>query len=204
LRRVQHGFDVINQRLSARRDPIDDRVIENLLAGYAYVDTLVADDVDVLAMGNLRHLLELNTLVLCGTSPVRRRAYRRHIETTTERFYGEPDGGIGDLVEWGARLARRSVWERAAGIYVRVLSKPQLFSEGNHRTGTLIMSYLLLREGQPPFVLTVANAAAYFAPSPLIRATHKHGVGMSIRMPFVRRRLAALVRASADRRYLLT
>ena len=204
LRAVQRHFVAINDRLSARRDPIDDRVIENLLAGYAFVDALAAEDVDVFAMGNLKHLLELNTLVLCGTSPVRRRAYRRHIDATAQRFYEERDGGIRDLVEWAERLATRSAWRRAAGLYVRILSKPQLFIEGNHRTGALIMSYLLLREGEPPFVLSVANAAAYFAPSSVIRETHKHGVGMMVRVPFVRRRLAALLRASAERRYLVS
>ena len=203
LRSVQRRFEAINDRLSARRDPIDDRVIENLLAGYAYVDTLVADDVDVLAMGNLKHLLEMNTLVLCGTSPVRRRAYRRHVEATADRFYEEREGGIGDVVEWSARLARRPVWERAAGLYVRVLSKPQLFIEGNHRTGALLMSYVLLRDGQPPFVLTVANALAYFAPSAVVRHTEKRGLAMMVRMPLVTRRLAALLRTSADRRYLV-
>lgn len=204
LRRVQREFETINARLRARRDPMDDRVIDNLLAGYAFVDTLVAEDVDVFAMGHLKHLLELNTLVLCGTSPVRRKAYQRHIEATARRFYEERGGGIRDIVEWSARLAKQPVWERAAGTYARVLSKPQLFIEGNHRTGALIMSYLLLRDGQPPFVLTVANAAAYFAPSSVMRETHKHSAAMLFRIPFVRRRLAALLREDADRRYLLS
>ena len=42
LRRVQREFDRINQRLSARRDPLDGVVIDNMMAGYAFVDTLVA------------------------------------------------------------------------------------------------------------------------------------------------------------------
>lgn len=202
LRHVQRRFEAIHGRLGAHRDPIDDRVITNLLAGYAYADALVADEVDVFAMGRLKHVLELNTLVLCGTSGVRRRTYRRHLEATTQRFYEERDGGIRDLVEWCAHATRRSVWERAAGAYVRVLSKPQLFIEGNHRTGTLLMSYLLLRDGQPPFVLTAANAATYFALSSMLRTTRKHGLMMMLRAPFVIRRLATVLRESADRRYL--
>ena len=63
------------------------------------------------------------------------------------RFYEEREGGIQDLVEWYAGHRGESAWDRAAGVYVRILSKPQLFIEGNHRTGALLMSYILLRDG---------------------------------------------------------
>src|SRR5262245_3418268 len=71
---------------SAARDPMDHRVVENMVAGYAFVDALVAARVDVLTPGNLTHLLELNSLVLCGTSATRREQYRGHIEATERRF----------------------------------------------------------------------------------------------------------------------
>src|SRR5713226_7951017 len=97
LHRMQQEFDAIHARLSARRDPMDDRVIANLVAGYAFVDTSVAEGADLFAMGNLRRLLELNTLVLCGTSRDRREAYAAHTEATERRFYEERDGGIRDV-----------------------------------------------------------------------------------------------------------
>jgi hypothetical protein len=53
-----------------------------MLAGYALVGGLVADGIDLFALGNSRHLLELNNVVLCGTSAVRRTAYARHIAAT--------------------------------------------------------------------------------------------------------------------------
>ena len=194
LRRVQREI---------ARLKVDDRVVANMLAGYAFVDALAAEATDVFAMGNLKHLLELNTRVLCGTSRLRREAYRRHIEATAHRFYGEPDGGIQDVVESAEGLARQSVWLRAAGVYVRILSKPQLFIEGNHRTGALVMSYLLVRSGEPPFVLSVHNADAYFSLSTVIRETRKHSPTMWFRGSVARRRLAALLRAEADRHDLL-
>jgi hypothetical protein len=46
-----------------------------------------------------------------------------------------------------------------------VLSYPQLYQEGNHRTGAPIASGILLQSGCPPFVLTRKNAIAYFNPS---------------------------------------
>ena len=51
-------------------------------------------------------------------------------------------------------------------------------------------------------MLSVANAAAYFAPSAVIRQTHKHGAAMWFHVPFVRRRLAALLRAQENPHYL--
>jgi len=64
------------------------------------------------------------------------------------------------------------------------------------------MSYILLRAGQPPFVLPAAHAAAYFDRSTRIRALHKGPATSLFRAPLLRRRLAALVRRQADPRYL--
>ena len=178
---------------------MSDDVVRNMVAGYAHVDALVADGIDVFAIGNSRLLLELNTLVLCGPGPGGREEYARHRDRTEQHFYGEREGGIRDLVEWHARHAQDPPLARAAGLYVRMLSRPQLFIEGNHRTGALVMSYVLVRAGRPPFVLTAANALAYFEPSALIRDTHKQRLLMRLRAPRLTRRLAALLAAHADR-----
>ena len=180
----------------------DARVVERLIAGYALVDTLVADGVELFTMGNLKHLLELNTRVLCGTRDEDREAYRRHIDATAERFYAEEGGCVRDVVEWSQRLERRAVWTHAAGVYVRMMGTPQLFIEGNHRTGALVMSYLLVRSGHPPFVLSAKNAATFFRVSASVRDAHKHGAATLLRGPLARHRLAALLRAHADTRYL--
>ena len=76
-------------------------------------------------------------------------------------------------MNWYSLHRKKDVWRRAAGIYNRILSEPQLFIEGNHRTGALIMSYLLTREGQPPFVLTRKNAKGFFDPSSVVKKTKK-------------------------------
>jgi hypothetical protein len=188
--------------LGLARDPLDDRVIDNMLAGYTFVDALVAEGVDVLAMGQLRHLLEMNTLVLCGTDPARREMYARHLQATERRFYEEPGGGIEDLVEWHARHRRDPVWELAAGACARILGKPQLFVEGNHRTAALVMSYLLLRAGQPPFVLDPDCAARYFELSSEIRSIDKGAPGAFFPLAGIAYRLAALLTRHADPRHL--
>jgi hypothetical protein len=174
-----------------------------MVAGYALVDALVADRVDLFAMGNLKHWLELNTTVLCGTDPVERAEYSRHLETTEQRFYEEQDGGIRDLVEWYQGRAGESVWMLAAGLYVRLLSRPQLFVEGNHRTGALAISYILVGGDEPPFVLTPDNAATYFDPSTAIKNIEKQGLAMRFRAPGLTRQLASFLLEHADRKYLL-
>jgi prophage maintenance system killer protein len=178
-------------------------VIGNMLAGYASVDALVASGIDLFALGSSRHLLELNTLVLCGTSPARRATYARHIAATEQRFYDERHGGVRDLVEWQAQHKDESPWTLAAGAHVQILSKPQLFIEGNHRTGALVMSYLLVRDGEPPFVLTLENAPAYFDIFRTLRDTDKNSPTMLFRLLGARKRLGALLREQSDRHYLL-
>ena len=203
LRRLQRDLGPDADRRDVGRDPLGDRVVDNLVEAYAYVDRLLADGVDLFAFGNLRHLLEINTLVLCGSSADRRSRYGGHIDATELRFYDERDAGIQDVMEWYARHAGDSVWHVAAGVHLRMLSKPQLFIEGNNRSGALVMSYLLARGGQPPFVLDADSAASFFALGAEIRDMDKRSPAMLFRLPAVRDRLVSLLVARSDRRYLL-
>jgi hypothetical protein len=176
LYKVQTVFADLNGGLYERRDPLDDEVIQNMLAGYALIDELITAGIDIFAMGGLSHWLQLNATVLCGRNRDQQRRDHRLLEATESRFYDEPEAGIKDVIEWHALNRNKSVWFRAAGVYNRILSEPQLFIEGNHRTGALILSYMLLRGGEPPFVLTERNAAAFFNPSSLIKRTKKRNL----------------------------
>ena len=199
---MQREFARINEQLSPPRDPLADDVVRNMVAGYELVDLLAASGIDPFAMGNLKYLLELNTTVLCGTDPVKREEYARHRQTTEERFYEAQHGGIQDLVEWYESRRGDPPWTLAAGVYVRLLSRPQLFVEGNHRTGALAMSHILVRADEPPFVLTTENAATYFDPSAVIQDTEKQGLTMLFRSPGLIRRVASFLQEHSDRRYL--
>lgn len=185
------------------RDPLDERIIGNMVAGYAYIDWLVGAGIDVFAMGHHRHLLELNSLALCGADAAARTEFTAHLSATERRFYEEPHSGVEDLVEWYRIHAGLSVWERAAGVYLRILNEPQLFIEGNHRTGGLAMSYVLLREGEPPFVLSSANADEFFALGAIVRDIRKHSIAALIRVPRLRRRLAQMLIRESNPAYLL-
>jgi hypothetical protein len=203
LRQLQAQFPRINRLLASRRDSMDDGVVANMMAGYVLVDSLIAQRVDLFEMGNLKLLLEINALVLCGPDARQRAEAEAHIVATERRFYEEKSGGIRDVVEWYALHKGQSPWKRAAGVYVRILSEPELFIEGNHRSGALVMSYILAREGYPPFVLTVENAKAYLDPSTLITKIRKKSVAMLYRMPRIKRYFADFLREQADPKYLL-
>jgi hypothetical protein len=141
-----------------------------MMAGYRFVDNLLAQRVDLLAMSNLKLFLELNALVLCGhdqgaraprpTSPL-------------------PNGGF--MIRRAAAYAmsssgtRFSVAAGCRGVYLHS-QRTSVVYRGRHRTGALVLSYILAREGRPPFVLTAENAKANLDPSTLITETRKHTV----------------------------
>lgn len=204
LRAVQRNFPEINRRLQSPRDRLDDTVVDNILTGYAYVDGAITAGIDFFAMGSVRHLLELNARVLCGIDPQNREENRTHLRLSEEHFYDDAQGGIRDIIEWYQLHHDESPWRRAAGVYIRALSQPQLFIEGNHRTGALIMSYLLAREGRPPFVLTVDNAQAYFDPSTVITRTRKSNLAMLYRLPAIKKTFAAFLKQQASPSFLLS
>lgn len=204
LRELQRNFPQINKELFDRRDPLDDEVIENMLEGYALVNRLILDGVDIFAMGQLHHWLDLNAVVLCGVDPGVRARHHRLVEATESRFYEEPGGGIRDIMNWYELHRGKGVWRRATGVFIRLLSDPQLFIEGNHRTGGLVMSYLLAREGQPPFVLSAKNAREFFNPASVIKKTKKRSMSMRLQIPGVGRAFAEYLERQANPAFLLS
>ncbi len=203
LRAVQLGFERINRQLATPRDPLSDQVLEHMMAGYRQVDALLAERADPFALGNSRAILDLNALVLCGKD---RRLWEEcgpALAASEERFYAKGTGGFEALVELLALLAGDSIWRRAAAAYIQVLSEPQLFIEGNHRTGALLMSWMLAREGKPPFVLSVENAKGYFDPSSVVKGLRKHSLRMALTRPKMLKQFAVLLKDGASKSHQL-
>ncbi len=199
---LQPAFPEINKSLFDRRDPLDDEVVANMLQGYALVDQLVTERIDIFALGQLKYWLKLNAVVLCGAHRLDDQIHRSMLRATEVRFYDEPGGGIRDVMEWYARHLDETVWRRSAGVFNRILSEPQLFFEGNHRTGALIMSYLLAREGKPPFVLTRENARGFFDPSSVIKKTKKGGLLTQIKFRRLTKDFAEFLEQQKNPRFL--
>ena len=202
LRDVQRQFPRINDVLQSRRDSMTDVVIEHMMAGYALVDKVLAEDTDLFTSRHSVSLLELNHMVLCGPDAKSRDDYCKHIDAATRRFYEQEECNIDHILQWHHKHQTESPWKRAAGVYVRILSQPQLYIEGNHRTGALIMSYILARDGKAPFVLTVDNAKAYFDPSTLVKETTKTAATLLMKLPRMKKRFAHFLEDQADENYL--
>ena len=166
---VQKSFPKINKKLKIKRDEFTDFVKNNMLKGYEYLDFLLAKDLQVLKKSGMQHMLEMNHIVLCGTDKHLRSEYYQHITATRRKF----NENIVYIMKWCKKHNKDSTKKIAAEIYVAILSQPQLFIEGNHRTGTLITNWMLMKNGFPPFVLNTDNAIAYFEPSSEIKMTSK-------------------------------
>ncbi|MEA3639571.1 MAG: hypothetical protein VBE63_06470 [Lamprobacter sp.] len=199
LRAVQSDFGRINATLDTPRDPLSDEVLDRLLLGYQLIDAYIADGVDLFALGNSPLLLELNIRVLCGHDVALRADCASQIKATRQHFYAKTDGGVESFVNWVKGLNGTPVKRRAASAYIHILSQPQLFMEGNHRTGALVMSWILAHAGKPPFVLSVHNAKAYFDPSALVKSSRKRTLRMLLERPKLVKRFADLLQDEAGR-----
>lgn len=182
LHDVQRHFPAINAMLNSRRDEFTDTVRHNMLAAYEFLDAVIEDDLDLFSNEGLEALLHLNHLVLLGRG-YDPREFGRHITETRRRFFDNFRLYVKPIRRWYRKHETENPYKVAAQVYVGVLSQPQLYQEGNHRTGSLIASGILLQNGCPPFVLTRHNAMAYFNPSSEIKFTSKRTVHGRLRLP---------------------
>ncbi|NQS72288.1 MAG: hypothetical protein HQQ73_09070 [Desulfobulbaceae bacterium] len=200
---VQRNFEAINEALDMHREPMRDEILNNMLAGYEYVNYLLKKDVKLLRPEGLHHFLELNNIVLCGSDVKKRKDFKEHIVSNTDRFYEQSEFSIRHLRSWAEKHRKDTPWKKAAGAYILQVSWPQLFHEGNHRTGALMMSTILVQHNCPPFVLSVDNAKAYFNPSSLAKSTNKNEMlGKFYKLPKIKKNFAKFLEKQAIPSYL--
>ncbi|MGI6638938.1 MAG: hypothetical protein ACOX4Z_07810 [Desulfobulbus sp.] len=200
---VQRNFEAINEALDMHREPMRDEILNNMLAGYEYVNYLLKKDVKLLRPEGLHHFLELNNIVLCGSDVEKRKDFKEHIVSNTDRFYEQSEFSIRHLRSWAEKHRKDTPWKKAAGAYILQVSWPQLFHEGNHRTGALMMSTILVQHDCPPFVLSVDNAKAYFNPSSLAKSTNKNEMlGKFYKLPKIKKNFAKFLEKQAIPSYL--
>jgi hypothetical protein len=182
LREVQRHFPAINAVLNCRRDDFTDTVRQNMLTAYEFLDAVVDDHLDLFSDEGLEALLQLNHLVLLGKG-YDPRAFSGHVTLTRRQFFDNFRRYVKPIRLWYRNHQTANPYKVASQVYVGVLSQPQLYQEGNHRTGALIASGILLQNGCPPFVLTRQNAVAYFNPSSEIKFTDKRTIQGKLRLP---------------------
>lgn len=182
-------------------EPLTEDAVRRMVAGYRYVDELLAARTDIFCYGETRHILELNHLVLCGTTPERRAQYRKHIDETERRFYER--SGIGDFMEWYKRNRTGSPQALASGVFLRVLSAPQLFIEGNSRTASLLVSYVRVRAGLAPLVVTVDGFRRYVEMVERCTTLDRTGFASLFTGVALHRRLTEFLADACDGRFLV-
>ncbi|MCP5493615.1 MAG: hypothetical protein H7A23_03600 [Leptospiraceae bacterium] len=178
LNEVQKNFSEINSQLTDRREDLNDTVKDNMISAYRYLNRILYEKKDIF-LKDVSSMLELNYIVLCGVDMGKRIEANQYLNETQHRFYDF----VKPIIKWYKKHKDESPLKVASEIYVGVLSRPQLFFEGNHRTGSLIVSYILVKAGYPPFVLNVKNAVAYFEPSSMIKFTDKRELSGKLKLP---------------------
>lgn len=159
LRAFQADFDVVNAQLSLHREPFTDDLFTNLLTAYSFLNEALEKGFHIMTPAGQHALLEMNHLVLCGDNPTTRFEYHNHVLETRERFQNRI-GRIRRLFR--KRQGKDDAFTLAATLYSLAVSQPQLFIEGNHRTGNLLVNFVLVSAGEPPFVVRSENAVEYF------------------------------------------
>jgi hypothetical protein len=200
LRSFQRNFRDINARLSLQREEITDEIIANICDAYGYLNGLMSKGVDLFSLAGLHSLIELNHRVLCGSDTRKRYEFHSHILETRKKFHKR----IRPIRAWMIKNADRlDPYQISAGFYCRMLCQPQLFIEGNHRTGNLVLNYILLKDGEKLFVVTDETAFDYLEVSGTIKLSSRKRLSDNLlKLPLHCGTFEAFLRRSASPDYL--
>lgn len=170
LKDFKTHFKDINKKLSIKRDFFDDTIYHNILEGYKFINGLLYDNIDIFSPAGLHSLLELNHLILCGTGHKKRIEFHKYILETRSRFYKR----IPQIMKWYHKAEKKMIPESlATAFYIKILSNPQLFIEGNHRTANILINYILAARERGIMILNRKNAHEYLEVSGSIKFSNK-------------------------------
>ncbi|MGB3211598.1 MAG: hypothetical protein WBB19_12910 [Desulforhopalus sp.] len=167
------------QKIGRKDTPFDQTLMENMLSAWEYIDYFIRKKkYDLLTKEGGPHMLEINHRVHYGIDYILREEYKKALEATTEKFSKH----VGPIRKYYKKETafRTSSNKIAAEVYIAILGQPQLFIEGNHRSGSIIASWINLANNKPPFVLSVDNAVAFFKPAQEIKKFNKRSMWRSL------------------------
>jgi hypothetical protein len=206
LAQVEFHWPAIDAALQqagvGHKEPFTAFLRGNMLSAYAYLDEPLATHTPPFSPAGIDQMLALNERVHYGDSAALRAEFASAIDANADKFNLQ----IEPIAAWYWRHASRGEhpYKLAAEAYVSIVGQPQLFIEGNHRTGSLIASWINLWGGYAPFVLSQQNAVAYFAPSAAIKqfANRSTWRGRS-QLPKYRKSFRAFWENHVDDKYVL-
>ena len=195
--------DELELRGIGRKDtPFTATVRMRMMSAFCYLDVLLSQQIPPFSPESIEYMLLLNQRVHYGTDQQLLSEYVKALKATAEKFYQH----IGPIQQWYEDHQNRGdhPLKLAAEIYVSILGYPQLYIEGNHRTGSLIANWITVYHGFPPFVLSFDNAIAYFAPSAEIKSFAGKSTwrGMD-RLPKYRKSFLTFWESHIDSQYLI-
>ena len=170
LTEVEKNWPDIEKQLEeaevdAREYPFTELIRLRMMFAYEYLDYLLSIQEEPFANDEVERMLFINQRVLYGMDLKLIRERKGAIELNAERYYQQRK----PLANWynnHKRYAKRRNNLKLPGqVYVSTLREPQLFLEGNHRSGSIIASWVSIYHGEAPFILSPENAVAYFQPS---------------------------------------
>ncbi len=159
--------DELDKRKIGRKDAFTPVIRDRLLVAYGYLDKLLEQRAEPFSKDSIIEMLVLNDKVHYGNDLRLQREYSSAAKTSSEQFFQRVDL----ISHWYKKHKKRGDHPQklASEVYVSILARPQLFIEGNHRTGNLIANWISVFYGYAPFVLSADNAIAYFDPSAKIK-----------------------------------
>lgn len=201
LREFKDSFEEINDLLAMRRETVTENMVNHIVEAYDFLNSLLKKDIDLFTPAGLHALLEMNHIVLCGTDKSNREQYYEHLSDTRQSFLSK----IKPIKDWVLKNKSSSDPAKlATGYYSRALSQPQLFIEGNHRTGNIILNYILISSNEPPYIISKKTARLYLDISGEIKFTYKDKpYDSTFKMPAYRKRFQNLLKNHTSDFYLV-
>jgi hypothetical protein len=166
-------------KVGRKDQPFDKALMENMLIAWDYIDYFIKKkDYSLLSNRGGPDMLEVNHRVHYGTNDPLRYEYKKAIKATTEKFSRQ----VVPIRKYYKKKMKldTSAYHIAAEIFISIVGMPQLYIEGNHRSGSIIASWVNLMNEKPPFVLTVENAVAFFKPAMEIKKFDKKSLWRSM------------------------
>lgn len=190
--------DLDLKKIGRKDTPFDETLMQNMLLAWDYIDYFIRKkDYSLLSVKGGSAMLEVNHRVHYGVDDTLRYEYRKAIDATAEKFARQ----VTPIRKYYRQKINKhaSIYKVAAEIYIAILGVPQLYIEGNHRSGSIIASWINLAHEKPPFVLTVENAVSFFKPAQEIKKFNKKSVWRSMtKLPKYKKDFKAFWKSGCD------
>ena len=202
LKHWQEIDDLLDQTKVGRKDqPFDRPLMDKMLSGWEYLDFIIKKRKHGLfsAHGG-PDMLEINHRIHYGSDNALRKEYKKAMEATTEKFSRQ----VIPIRDYYKKKTAKNEdpYHIAAEVFVSIVGMPQLFIECNHRSGSIIASWINLANGKPPFVLTRENAVSFFAPAQAIKSFNKKNLWRSMtELPKYKHEFKVFWKAHCDKRF---